>query len=138
MRTKKVTRTRAWCDFCKKGMWSVAKIEVHEKHCTMNPNRVCRVCKTLLKQESTPLPELIALCKASGATCGDNGGWTVPDSLHINLRHAAQQCPACEMAALRQSGIPCGSVNGFDFTKEIESIWVEVNQDNINANSYDY
>lgn len=103
-------------------------MEVHEKHCTMNPNRTCRVCKTLLDQESTPLQELLDVCrgivpnpKAIGITD------VCCDRLHINLRHAARQCPACEMAALRQSGIPCPAVPGFDFTEQMKAIWDDVN-----------
>jgi hypothetical protein len=129
MTTKKITRVRAWCDYCKKGIWSVKKMEVHEAHCTMNPNRVCRVCKTLLLQESTSLQELLAICKVAvpePKTIGITG--TVPESLHINLRRAAQKCPACEMAALRQSGIPCPAVPGFDFTAEMKAIWQDVNE----------
>lgn len=137
MTTKKITRTRAWCDHCKKGLWSVKKMEVHEQHCTMNPNRACRVCSKLLGQESTPLQELIEICKAAvpipeyiGATD------TVPESLHINLFGAAQQCPACEMAALRQSGIPCPAVTGFNFTDRMKRIWADVNEANLGSTDY--
>lgn len=129
MTTKKITRVRAWCDYCQKGIWSVKKMQVHEAHCTMNPNRVCRVCKTLIGQESTPLQELLAICRNSGALFdGPSQLWEIPESLHLDLRHAAKQCPACEMAALRQSGIPCPAVPGFDFTAQMKAIWQDVNE----------
>ena len=130
MTTQKITRTRAWCDYCQKGLWSVKKMEVHEKHCTMNPNRVCRVCKTLLGQEPTPLQELIAVCKGIVPNPEAIGFTDVCcDRLHNDLYRAAQQCPACEMAALRQSRIPCTAVPGFDFTAQMQAIWDDVNDE---------
>lgn len=34
-----------WCDHCGKHNLSAASIAKHEKHCTKNPARVCRMCK---------------------------------------------------------------------------------------------
>lgn len=42
MRTKKVNRY--WCDFCNKAGLQAGAMAKHEKHCTLNPDRSCRVC----------------------------------------------------------------------------------------------
>lgn len=104
----------------------------------MNPNRICRVCKTLLDQESTPLPELIAICRKAEITGNQFMGITVPESLHLDLMTASKECPACEMAALRQSGIPCPAVPGFNFDREMQAIWQDVNDSKNEACNYGY
>ncbi len=45
------------------------------------------------------------------------------------LREATENCPACILAALRQRGIPVPSVNGFNFTEEMKSVWSDINQE---------
>jgi hypothetical protein len=32
-----------YCDYCKKHSLSASTMSIHEKHCTMNPNRKCRL-----------------------------------------------------------------------------------------------
>lgn len=44
MEKKKVWRY--YCDFCKKSNCSGAAMSKHEKHCTSNPDRECRMCET--------------------------------------------------------------------------------------------
>ena len=44
MKTK--LRQRHYCDFCKKSGGSRYHMERHEKYCTMNPKRECRMCET--------------------------------------------------------------------------------------------
>lgn len=111
---------------------------VHERHCTMNPNRICRVCKTLLDQEPTPLSELVSICRKVDMTPDSLGGINIPKSLHLQLMAASKECPACEMAALRQSGIPCPSVPGFDFTEQMQAIWRDINEAKVEACNYGY
>ena len=49
-----------YCDFCKKKLMVRAAMERHEKHCTMNPDRVCRMCARI-EADAAPLPDLISL-----------------------------------------------------------------------------
>lgn len=42
-------------------------------------------------------------------------------------RNVSNNCPACIMAAIRQSGIPVPAVSGFSFTEEMRSAWREFN-----------
>ena len=48
------------CDFCGKKGLGAGHIKKHEKHCTMNPDRECRMC-VLVSGAQTPLKELLAL-----------------------------------------------------------------------------
>jgi hypothetical protein len=36
-----------YCEFCKKKTMTINSMTLHEKHCTLNPNRECRLCKSL-------------------------------------------------------------------------------------------
>ncbi len=131
MRTKQVNRY--YCDFCKKSGGSASSMSKHEKHCTKNPGRLCRVCQ-MIKEEQAPIEELLALLpeavkdEVESKLTGDGvETCMVFDAKEINealpaLREAANNCPACVMAALRQKGWPVPVATDFSFTKEMESI----------------
>lgn len=95
MKKRKVWRYS--CDFCGKSNCSASSIASHEKGCTLNPNRVCRVCPKLEKDESLPLADLVALV--------DSITEREPKEKEAiaELRKAAGNCPACMLAAIRQS-----------------------------------
>jgi len=88
MRT--VMRPRYYCDHCDKGNGSPSAMKRHEAGCTMNPKRVCGMCR-MLAEEGGPEPapprdELLRILDAQGfkAMC-----------------EAANDCPACILSALR-------------------------------------
>ncbi len=112
-------RWRYYCDFCKKSGGSKSAMLLHEKHCTMNPNRECRMCGKL-GQPQPKMTELIALL---------SGKDTVAESLP-KLRDAAGECPICILAALRQAKVLDQFVEGrFDYKKECARIFAEMNAD---------
>ncbi len=80
------------CDFCGKTSGSGGHMARHEKHCTLNPQRVCRVCKETGLEEQ----DMATLIAALGT--GDAAGVKALESL-------AERCPACMLAAIRQSGL---------------------------------
>ena len=86
---KRIRRWRYYCDYCKKS--SGRSLADHEKHCTMNPARVCRFCK-LLGETQRPLAELFAAIRS------------VPreGSVLTALGNVTGKCPACILAAIRQ------------------------------------
>jgi len=128
VRSKKVTRY--WCDFCNKaGLQSRAMVK-HELHCTLNPKRECRVCEIL--QEGTDLAALVAMLPDpteflnANLFSGSDNEYTrfsqaMKDCLP-SFRQAANNCPACMMAALRLKKIPVPMVDGFDFKLEMQAI----------------
>ena len=125
---------RYWCDFCKKGSLSGGHMASHEKHCTANPNRICRLClRTGLTQR--PIAELMACLN----TKKENGGLA-------DLRELTENCPICILAAIRQSGIckwdgdpenPAYTIT-FDFKMELASWWSEENNAKAEADEARY
>jgi len=105
MTSKKVTRY--YCDFCRKGSFTAKRMKEHEASCTLNPNRVCSLCAEY-NQESTPLAELMAICDTFPARAEEQKS-------HLNdLRDAAEGCPVCMMAAMRQ----CNA-------KKVDEVWFD-------------
>lgn len=144
MRTKKVNRY--WCDFCNRAGLSAGHMRSHEKHCTMNPNRECRVCKMVADDRDAdfvmpPLSALVAILPDplpfKRVYEGITGHGYFDESLVgdvgtvlSTLRAAAGGCPACILAAIRQRGIPVPMVEKFSFTDEMKEIWNGINKDN--------
>lgn len=141
---------RYWCDHCNKAGLSAHAMAKHELHCTMNPDRNCRVC-TLINGGYTvgreEMAKLLALLPEpsddlySGCTCpplydenhrhldtcSDPFVRLTRDMLIAlpKLREATDNCPACILAALRQKGITVPMVEGFDFTAEMKRVFAE-------------
>ena len=116
MRKKKVWRY--WCDFCNKGGCGCFQMKIHEKHCTMNPNRQCRICPYIDLGKTQPINVLI-VALGNGDTLGMS-----------NLRRLCGNCPACILSAIRQSGIEnkrqIDSIlesDNFIFQEELKSFW---------------
>ena len=94
-------------------MGSANGIRNHERHCTMNPNRQCRMCGGSQK----PITELTD-ASLSGLDA---------------LRKAANGCPACILAGIRQRPIlPLTpdiweSLDSFKYKDEVEKFWATKN-----------
>lgn len=136
MRSKRIVRTRYYCSFCEaagrlKGFWTKPRAECHERGCTANPDRICGLCGEVAeliggKSEQRPISELVA------ALSEDKPNWGFDE-----LRRLANNCPACILAALRQTPIRHGMSTedwwewmgqfDFDFKKELDSFWQEQN-----------
>ena len=91
----------------------------HEIHCTMNPNRTCRMCWAAeIKQK--PMEELRGALGEGGID---------------KLTNIAGGCPACILSALRQSGRIFPGVlledgKTWEFRKEAIKFWDKVNGKN--------
>jgi len=92
MRTKRINRY--YCDHCKKSGCSSYHMQRHEASCTANPQRTCRMCD--FQRDLAPM---IAILKEPGATTEE---WK--DKMR-RVREEAEECPACILAAIRQSGV---------------------------------
>ena len=127
MKTKLVTQYK--CDFCSKKNYQAGAMRAHEKHCTKNPERSCRMCDKA-GGHGFDMSELLAMLP-SPIEQDDYG--TIVNIDEINeaidsLRDKVEGCPACVMATIRQKGIPVPATN-FDFKKELESFWSCYNDD---------
>ena len=127
MRTKKLNTY--WCEFCRKHGLSASHIAKHEKHCTGNPNRKCRMCDAAgLTQK--PMAELVA-CLPTWY----REDWIDPVVQPLTERQIvagmkdlielADGCPACILAAMRQRRIPHYAAD-WDFREAAKSFWSDV------------
>ncbi len=130
-------RFKAWrykCDFCGKNGYSAGHMRHHELHCTMNPERICRVHKFVTGNDDDatiqPVVSLIAALREH---------WNDEDHGVKHLRDITDGCPCCILAVIRQSGASKGYTDEdgyspphigqeqFDFKKEMASLWADVN-----------
>lgn len=93
MRQKKMWRY--FCDHCNKSMGSSFHMRSHEKHCTMNPERQCRMCQRM-EEVSKDIETLIAIVDKPIA------GFHESTERGKELLDATKGCPACALAAIRQ------------------------------------
>jgi len=131
MKVKKVNRY--YCDFCKKSGCNKHALEQHEQHCTMNPHRECRMCD---KGDTTEyLTEALSVLPNPKNYEVNNllGGIDYKQEFYERIPKDIQAvkemmdgCPACVLAAMRQKGIHLGGT-GYDYKKECEDWWSEIN-----------
>ena len=84
---KAVRRWRYYCDHCKKVGGAKCHMERHEAACTANPDRVCGFCAKTGCGSGLSTAELVAVLDAQGFAA------------LVTLA----DCPACTLAALRQT-----------------------------------
>jgi hypothetical protein len=129
---------RYYCEFCGKSGGAAWAMKKHEKYCTLNPNRRCRMCE-LIKQKQSDYVEIIAhiqktqsgishLCPL-GTTPENDAKW---EGLLDYVREKTDNCPACILAAYRQAGVFMATVTNFDYKKECQEFFAEYND-----NQYD-
>ncbi|MCP3684306.1 MAG: hypothetical protein GY861_16635 [bacterium] len=137
-----VRRWRYYCDYCKKSGGSKYWMKRHEKSCTNNPERVCKMCIYANGDHHQPgdLVELKEIIKTSTTldavkifgTHGaldfcDMWSFTIPQAEVLKRLWEITSCPACIFAAIRQSGLSF-MFDKFDFKKERDSVFKEYNQ----------
>ena len=116
MRVRKTNRY--YCDFCKKANCSSGAMRLHERHCTMNPNRSCRLCK-----QPRDIPGIIKSLPHHRSYYDDEGK-PVGVGLLAQIRTACSNCPACILAIVRQAAIT--PVVDFDYKEEVARWWARV------------
>lgn len=108
------------CDYCKKRGGSKKFMAKHEAGCTNNPDRVCGMCAAA-GFDQRPVSELSDILVASGFK---------------EMQKACSECPACTLAATRQTefsrfnsaewngtGVPIWSDYGWDFKAACTAFW---------------
>lgn len=110
----------------------------HEKHCTLNPQRECRMCK--LADNKQPnlswvmeiLPKTEQYKKTNPIAGFDMVEYPGFDeafkSILPQLKRRAGDCPACILSAIRQAKIPVDMAEGFDYKTEVEAFWKDYNR----------
>ena len=138
MITKKVNRY--YCEFCKKANCSASSISRHEKSCTLNPDRICRMC-AMFDLEQRKMSDLLKILPTPVIIEDDEMGLTLINVKEIEsamekLRSVNDNCPACLLATIRQMGIPVPAVSSFNFTEECKSAWACLNEAQIRNDYY--
>jgi len=130
-----MTKRRAWrykCDYCKKVGGAARHMEDHEKVCTLNPDRECRMCRYAGGSPGALADMKAVLMVASNAyyhSAQRRPENQVSESIWqdaMGAIRALSNCPACILAALRQAP---SNVCDFDFKKESKALWERVNED---------
>lgn len=130
MKTKRVLRY--YCDFCKKAGQSKYWMGIHEKVCTKNPNRICRLCKNPVKAK-----------EIADEFIGAKDDWTYPisdqriDKTLKDIEKACHSCPNCMLAVIRQSQVSPMVFSNFDYKKALEHWWHEVREEDRKQEEWD-
>ena len=103
---KKKQVWRYYCDHCGKGGCGGGHIRRHEQTCTANPNRACRMCGT-----ESPNMEALVSRLTTAQLAIDLNPW---HGRMKALREATEDCPACILAAIRQSKVQQSMADGDD------------------------
>ena len=138
MKTRKVTQYI--CEFCNKRNYQKAAMASHEKYCTMNPERGCRMCDKIGElSEPIPMKELLKILPEpedrkqvlQNLIVGYDSSITNLEEIDkaiLKLNEKVAGCTACTLAAIRQKGIPVPATS-FDYKKETESFWEDYNDE---------
>ena len=128
IKTKKVY----YCDYCKKH--SLKSLLQHEKYCTGNINRECRLCGR--SEKTTPkLKVLVRYFKRRMFIPKVNEGQGIPsDQIKQprleDIMDIVEQCPACTLSVIRGCKLQNFPYNiNFDYKKEIETWWETKNKE---------
>jgi len=144
MRSKQVTRY--WCDFCNKAGLSKHAMANHEKRCTKNIDRECRVCVFVNgggNSDRERMQKLIDLLPEPIEHNYDNPSkWVAYQSelaiAMVSVRLHADNCPACILAALRQKGVDRFEVADFSFDEEMKAVFKMVNEEHAAICGFSY
>ena len=127
---KVLLRNRYYCDCCKKSGAAAGAMKRHEAGCTLNPNRVCGMCVAHGDLVQAPMSELKAALLediAAGTYVSADPYRPDRDVVATTLRELCGNCPACILAAIRQTGGASGHRIDFDYKKETEAFWSIIN-----------
>lgn len=133
-----------WCDYCGKFGRSGGHMKRHEARCIKNPNRHCGMCYAAGNSQPE-MSELVALASPLGLFWTEDRDETpyynsaeakeCAKCLLPELMEAADNCPACVLAALAQNKVPAKDI-GFDFEKEKTAFWSAVNENEMRREYY--
>ena len=121
-----------YCEHCSKHGLTAGAIGKHEKYCTANPDRECRMCEInseVNDLESNDLKALIEKYKTiavNQSKIGEFGEYVNgEDVITTNtLMGDTNGCPACALAIIRQAEI----FTEFRYKDEIRKFWKVVRE----------
>jgi hypothetical protein len=139
---RRALRWRYYCDFCKKAGNSGFHLKRHESSCTLNPDRVCRMCKAFDGWQPG-MPDMLALLPDPYVGIKDESSEEADDAVRVAvaaalpaLRELCGHCPVCVLSALRQKGIPVPLAEDFNLTAEMKAAWSDLNTEREEREGY--
>ena len=123
---KTVKKNVYYCDYCNKRGLSTGHMSRHEKSCTLNINRTCKVCN-LLDNEKLELQPIIEKHLALYLQTDE-----VKTYDGMPILEDCNGCPACTLAVIRQIYKQAKLRNFynsivFDHKKEMQSVFYDIN-----------
>jgi len=125
-------RTVYYCEFCKAHKMTKNSMELHEKHCTANPDRHCRVCENGWNKDLLKKYEGRFVIKKSPAPGFPNATinsveWAGEPVTLAQLQEDVEYCPACTLAIIRQCDLnnSPGDFGEFNYQKANKEYWDE-------------
>lgn len=138
-----------YCGFCKKHGLSAGVISKHEKYCTANPKRECRMCKKItpdqingiiegFKKTFTIKKELVWSDHIDENVEQESVIWTGAPVTLKEIRYIVKDCPNCILAVLRQTGMnrEIFGLENFDYKEEFIARMAELNSEQKESEYY--
>lgn len=139
---KTIKKNVYYCEYCNKHRLSASHIATHERHCTANPLRICRLCgynngfvKTIAK-----LKERFIIIKEQVKYADfdiDVIKWKNKEITLDELKDITDGCPNCILTIIRGVGL---NHYGFDFNynykHELAEHWKIINEEKLRNEEY--
>jgi len=121
---KIITKKVYYCGYCRKH--SLCSVATHEAHCTLNPNRICRLC-----ERTEPLTELIEKYRKQIIIVENSAELSKGANIE-DIKKDTGSCPNCTLALIRilkLNKFPlCSS---YDYKKALEDYWNDRNAEEL-------
>lgn len=124
---KVIKKNVYYCDFCKKK--SLRSVKIHEKHCTANPDRECRLC------DNRSIKPIIEKYQKYFYLRTERDSLRVIFLKEFTLKDLVNEldytCPNCILALIRCLGLNRWYMDKkykFDYKKALDEWWAEVNK----------
>lgn len=138
---KVIKKNVYYCDFCKRKNLSAGAMSVHEKHCTANPNRECRLCgkkdiadvvnkfTVRFRLHPNELNDIFTEDFVLGHEYKIE--WLGEPVTMKEIRDEVDDCPNCILAVLRQTGFNKHyfEFEKFDYQQELKDAMAEKNRE---------
>ena len=135
-----------YCDHCKKRTLSGGSMKIHEKRCTANPDRECKMCdnKFNIREICDQLKKRFTITEYLPETLGYSDTdthfieWIGEKITLKEVRNLVDNCPNCMLSVIRQCKFNYHyfkDFGKFDYKNEFNMMMAEKKSDN---ESYNY
>jgi len=129
---KIVKKNVYYCEFC--GKHSLRSLKIHEEHCTLNPNRKCRLCNTeTLKLIIDKYSNRYKIVEVDSEYNVVKVEWLNGEVKIEDIIKDCGNCPNCVLTILRLTKMNrylCGL--HYDYKKALEDFWHDRNAEEEN------